>query len=264
MSQINPQYVLSAFARDKLESHKLILQYLDEPNMDHIQNLPFPQLYPNNSFDIIPVQFNSMEFMIYLGFHKEMATFLYMKPLMVNKTCPEKNLLLLTCKVWIKKRIEENNISNASILPNTEVGNWMMSDIGLREVVITDINRLWTEAKKNPIMMQNYLDTQDGRIKYKDLTLKDYVMEMINQRLEKLEIFDKDVQLHINEETIEKLTKGTTDELTEEVIEKEIMEPAKEAVEEATGEAHEEKTQKIKGRKKVNHYKKKKSKGRKR
>lgn len=268
MSQINPQHVLSAFARDKLESHKLILQYPNDPNMDHVQTLPFPQLYPNNSFDIIPVQFNSMEFMIYLGFHKDMANFLYMKPLMVNKTYAEKNSLLLTCKDWIKKRIEENNISNVLILPNSEVGNWMMSDMGLRKVVIKDINRLWTEAKKNPIMMQNYLDTQDGRIKYKDLTLKDYVMAMINQRLEKLEIFDKDVQLYMSEETIEKITKGTTEELTEgtteEGIEKEIMKPAKETVEESTGETPEEMTQKIKGRKKVNHYKKKKSKGRKR
>lgn len=272
MSQINPQYVLSAFARDKLESQKLILQYPDDLNMDYIQNLPFPQLYPNNSFDIIPVQFNSMEFMIYLGFHKDIATFLYMKPLMVNKTYAERYLLVLTCKEWIKKRIDDNNISNASILPNSDVGNWMMNDMGLREVVITDINRLWIEAKKNPIMMQNYLDTQDGRIKYKDLTLKDYVMAMINQRLEKLEIFDKDVQTHISGKTIENLTRGTTEELTkgvikettEEVIEKEIMEPAKEIVEESTGETPEGKTQKIKGRKKVNHYKKKKSKGRKR
>ena len=252
MSQINPQYVLSAIARDKLVSRKLLLQYPNDLDMDHIQTLPFPQLYPNNSFDIIPVQFNSAEFVIYLGFYEDMANFLYMQLLMVGTKYPDKESLLLSCKEWVKKCMEDNSISKTSILPNRKVEKWMIKKIGLREAVIKDINWLWIEAKKNPIMMQNYLDTQEEKIQYEDLTLKDYVMEIMNQRLEKLEIFDKNVQTHMVEE------------ITGEVIKKKSVESTKKNLEEEDEETNEETTQKMKGYKKANHYKKKKSKGRKR
>lgn len=51
-------------------------------------------------------------------------------------------------------------------------------------------------------------------------------MEMINQRLKKLQIFNKNIQTYMIEE------------ITEKVIKKEIMELIKEKLEEATEETH--------------------------
>lgn len=51
-------------------------------------------------------------------------------------------------------------------------------------------------------------------------------MEMINQQLKKLQIFNKNIQTH------------TIEEITEKVIKKEIMELIKEKLEEATEETH--------------------------
>lgn len=39
------------------------------------------------------------------------------------------------------------------------------------------------------------------------MILKDYIMEMINQRLKKLQIFDKIIQTHMIEEITEKVIK---------------------------------------------------------
>lgn len=243
MSEVNPQYILSTIARDKLKSHGLISQDLNNPDMDYVKPLPFPQPYLNNNFDIIPVQFNSEEFVVYLGFYEDIAAHLYFQTLKIHNKDPDKAILLLACKEWIKQCIDES--TNTIILPNSWVRNWMMSEImGLREKVITDINQLWSAAKKNPIMMQNYLDSQKEEMDFEDLTLENYVVEMINQRVERLEIFDEDVQTYMNEET----TKEETEKITEETTE--------ETTENAT-----EQTTKKKSRKKTNHYKKKKSKG---
>lgn len=251
MSQINPKYVLSAIARDKLVSRKLISQYRNDLDMDCIQALPFPQLYPNNRFDMIPVQFNSTEFLIYLGFCEDTANYLYIQLLIVGTTYPDKESLLISCKEWIKKCIKNKGISKTSKIPNSKAKKWMMKSLGLREVVVKDINQLWIEAKKNPSMMQNYLDSQKKKTQYEDLTLKDYVMEMMNQRLEKLETFDNDVKTYIAEE------------ITEEAIKKELVESTKEELEKANEEMSKEPAQKMKNSKKANYHKKKKSKGRK-
>lgn len=72
----------------------------------------------------------------------------------------------------------------------------MMSEIiGLREKVITDINQLWSAAKKKPIMMQNYLDSQTKEMDFEDLTLENYVVEMINQRVENWKFLMKTFEL---------------------------------------------------------------------
>lgn len=52
------------------------------------------------------------------------------------------------------------------------------------------------------------------------------MMEMINQRLKELQIFNKNIQTHMIEE------------ITKKVIKKEIMELIKEKLEEATKETH--------------------------
>lgn len=77
MPQIDSQYILSMVAKDKLKSYRLISKRPDYPEMDNIQTLPFPQLYPNNSFDIIPIQFNTMELITYLDFNNFTALSLY-------------------------------------------------------------------------------------------------------------------------------------------------------------------------------------------
>lgn len=92
--------------------------------------------------------------------------------------------------------------------------------------------------------MQNYLDSQTKETDFEDLTLENYVVEMINQRVEKLEIFDEDVRTYMNEETTKEETEKITEETNEEKTENET-----------------EQTAKKKSRKKTNHYKKKKSKG---
>lgn len=83
-------------------------------------------------------------------------------------------------------------------MPDFLVRLFIMRDmICLREEVIIDINQLWTSSKQNQIMMQNYLDSQKEEIIFNKLTLKDYIIEITCQRVEKLEFFNEDVCTHM-------------------------------------------------------------------
>lgn len=56
--------------------------------------------------------------------------------------------------------MEDSSISSTSILLNCGVGNSIIKNIGLREVVIKDINWLWIKSEKksdNVIKLFGYL-----------------------------------------------------------------------------------------------------------
>lgn len=225
MSQIDISLVLTINSREKLLSDGLMSQDDNNPNMDHLQPLPFPQIYPNISFDIIPCQFNTIEFVIYLGFCKDKATSLYHQSFPNNETLPNKMNLLKCCQDWIEKcakeYIDEDVTSNLPILPDSEVGKFIMRDVMyLRKEVITDINWLWIVSQQNPIMMQNYLDSQKKKKSFNMLTLKDYIIEITKQRVEKLELFNKDFTTYLSEKKrLEKKKQKIEQGIEEEIIE---------------------------------------------
>lgn len=239
MSQIDVPFILTINSREKLLSNGLMSQDNDNPNMDHLQPLPFPQIYPNISFDIIPCQFNTYEFMIYLGFCKDKAKSLYLKSFPNSETLPNKINLLKCCQNWIKEcakeYIDEDGISNLPILPDSDVGNFIMRDVMcLRNEVIMDINWLWIVSQQNPIMMQNYLDSYKGKISFNMLTLKDYIIEITKQRVEKLELFETDFQTYMREKTRQEEKKQKTEQGFEEMSEEIDNETVEKTTKEAT------------------------------
>lgn len=89
---------------------------------------------------------------------------------------------------------------------NTPLGNSIMTDMGLYDEVIAEVNVLWELARQDTSIMNRYLNDRsdsndfdgDGNNGLEDLTLADFVKEVLIERMNKLLVLEIDVNLHLD------------------------------------------------------------------
>lgn len=96
---------------------------------------------------------------------------------------------------------ESTYIAGASVMGNTPLGNSVMGRMGLVENVIAEVNVLWELTREDPSVMNRYLNDHANGFNQKsfdDLTVVDFVQELLIERMTKLLVLDMDVNENLD------------------------------------------------------------------
>lgn len=88
------------------------------------------------------------------------------------------------------------NTHAGAVMGNTPLGNSIMNKMGLVEDVIAEVNGLWELTKQDPMLMNRYLNNESNALNQKtfeNLTLADFVLENLIERMTKLLALDMEV-----------------------------------------------------------------------
>lgn len=95
----------------------------------------------------------------------------------------------------------ESAYAGAGLMGNTPLGNSVMGRMGLVDDVIAEVNGLWELTRQDPSIMNRYLnDVTNGFSQkgFEDLTLVDFVLETMIERMTKLLVLDMDVNENLD------------------------------------------------------------------
>ncbi len=136
---------------------------------------------------------NTPSFLIYLGFRPSIAIGIFGK-------CQELHYatritLMESVQSHVNQKWSENTHAGA-VMGNTPLGISIMNKMGLVEYVIADVNGLWELTKQDPMLMNRYLNNESNALNQKtfeNLTLADFVLENLIERMTKLLVLDMEV-----------------------------------------------------------------------
>lgn len=187
--------VLKFETATKLQSHNLLAPRPDDIACWTLQPLPFALMFPRIMFHDyqIPCGFNTPSFLIYLGFRPSIAIGIFGK-------CQELHYatritLMESVKSHVNQKWSESTHAGA-VMGNTPLGNSIMNKMGLVEDVIAEVNGLWELTKQDPVLMNRYLNNESNALNQKtfeNLTLADFVLENLIERMTKLLVLDMEV-----------------------------------------------------------------------
>lgn len=212
--------VLSVATTKKLQAHNLISSRPNDVASWILQPLPFSMMFERIKFHNgqIPCGFNTPSYLLYLGFRPLIAIGIFSR--CQEQRNPTRLALMESVNShvdlkWSKSpctlTLTSTSTSTSStqvvvVWGNTPLGNSIMADMGLYDEVIAEVNVLWELARQDPSIMNRYLNERsnsnnldgDGNNEFEDLTLADFVKEVLIERMNKLLVLEIDVNLHLN------------------------------------------------------------------
>lgn len=182
--------VLSILAEDKLTSYSLIKYDPDRLFFWDIKPLPFDMVYlPYIKFHEgkIPLYFNHTGIAIYLGFTQAVAENMFTDLYLVNMSNPTRSEALEAVHNHIDAKWAARTHTGTAI--GTPMATTMMTQAGLTPEVQAEVNILYSMFERNAGVFQDYLDNHPGKMA-ESLQMVDFIHELINQRMKKLEKLD--------------------------------------------------------------------------
>lgn len=186
---ISFEEVLKISATMKLQSRNLLHLYPDEMGCWKLEPLPFSMMFPLITFHDgkIPCGFNTPSFLVYLGFRPLIAIGIFAR--CQEAHFPTRLTLMESAKSHVKLKWSKSAYNDQAI-GNTPLGNSVLGVMGLVENVIAEINGLWERGKQDPSVMERHVNAGN-------LTLLEFVQEVLVQRMTKLLVLDMVVDENI-------------------------------------------------------------------
>lgn len=191
--------VLKLGTTQKLQAHNLIGSRPNEMACWTLQPLPFSMMFERIRFHNgqIPCGFNTPSYLLYLGFRPLIAIGIFGR---CQELRPPTRLALMESVTSHVNQTWSENACSGVAMGNTPLGNSIMSAMGLFDDVIAEVNGLWELARQDPSIMNRYLNDHSNDFKDKrfdQLTLLDFVKEILIERMNKLLILDIDVNVNL-------------------------------------------------------------------
>lgn len=208
--------VLKVISTKKLQAHNLISSRPNEMACWTLQPLPFSMMFERIRFHNgqIPCGFNTPAYLLYLGFRPLIAIGIFSR--CQEKRHPTRLALMESAKSYVNLKWSESpctcsRTSSKQVVVvegNTPMGNSIMTEMGLFDEVIAEVNVLWELTRQNPSIMDRYLNelndhhskdiSDDGNNGFEHLTLADFVKEVLIERMNKLLVLDIDVNVNFD------------------------------------------------------------------
>lgn len=187
------QLVLQPGTTTKLQNHNLLSSNVDSAGFWTLGVLPFATIFPLITIENgkIPRAFNTVAFLCYLGLEPPIAQHIFSE--LQNIIEVTEITLTTLAKNYVHYRRSISPLSEAGLV--STVGDLLMAFMGLNGFVRAQVNGLWQRTQQNPSTMDRYLNSTPGRT-LASLTLVDYVEEVLDQRMTKMHILDKEVNQH--------------------------------------------------------------------
>lgn len=192
--------VLKPRSVQKLQAHNLISSRPNDMACWTLQPLPFSMMFGRIRFHNgqIPCGFNTPSYLLYLGFRPLIAIGIFGR--CQEQRYPTRLALMETVNSHVNLKWSESACAGAA-RGNTPLGNSIMGAIGLFDDVIAEVNGLWELTRQDPSIMNRYMNDNsndfDGTA-FEDLTLADFVKEILTERMNKLLILDIDVNVSLD------------------------------------------------------------------
>lgn len=205
--------VLKVVSTKKLQAHNLISSRPNEMACWTLQPLPFSMMFERIRFHNgqIPCGFNTPSYLLYLGFRPLIAIGIFSR--CQEQRHPTRLALMESAKSYVNLKWSESPCTCTSassrqvvvVEGNTPLGNSIMTEMGLFDEVIAEVNVLWELTRQNPSIMDRYMNdhhskdfSDDGKNGFKHLTLADFVKEVLIERMNKLLVLDIDVNVNFD------------------------------------------------------------------
>lgn len=186
-SQVEFDPVLTPAAIGKLRMHGLLSD--NRPSAAYfweIENLPFSQEFPYIEFHNkkIAAYFNQPVTIIYLGFRADIGTQIYAR-LLTSISTPNKANIMRAVHSHIDARWAAR--THTSVTFDTPiVAEMVMAEIGLTQEIRDEVKVLHREFERNVDIFQDYFNKNPHK-NIVNLQIVDFVHELINKRMAKLE-----------------------------------------------------------------------------
>lgn len=186
----NPLLILQDSAVNKLELFGLLEPNGPPDGFWTLAPLPFELIFPEAKLQDgkVPIAYNSIAFLRYLGFEAPIAEEMFNE---LGNAIPLTRITMTA----IAKNYTAFKLSrspNRDAMLGSYGGDLALTDMGLSEFVREQINDLWRRAQVEPSTMDRYLTDENG-LTFAGLTLIDFVLELLDQRMTNVHMLDRQV-----------------------------------------------------------------------
>lgn len=185
-TQVDFDHVLTNAVIDKLHKYNALSEYPSEQSFWTIEYLPFYYNYPYVKFHDkkIPAYYNHPAIVVYLGFRAEVGVDIFMR--LYSRTVPTRAKTLAAVHAHIDTKWAGRTHTGASFDTPAMADTVMSYDLGLTRETIEEVKLLGLEFDRNAGIFQDYFDKNHSK-NFENLKLVDFVHELINKRMAKLE-----------------------------------------------------------------------------
>lgn len=193
-TQVDFDHVLTRAAIDKLHIYGLLSNYPCEAAFWEVEHLPFYRDLPYIKFHNkkIPAYFNHPGIVVYLGFRVDIGVEIFMR--LYSRTTPTRINTMAAVHAHIDTKWSTRTQTGATF-DTPAMADTVMTEIGLTPEIREEVKVLHLEFQRNAGIFQEYFD-KNHRKNAENLRIVDFIHELVNKRMAKLEKLD-DVVLQL-------------------------------------------------------------------